>query len=78
MTDHVLIYDDPAWLQAKYWDDGLSLSQMAEKADVNKETVRRAMRHYDIERRVCTARGPTSNLAKRLSDADPNEVVSGD
>lgn len=44
-------YQDQSWLREKYWEEGMSLSEMAELCDVTPPTIRNWMEEYDIERR---------------------------
>lgn len=45
---------DEAWLRARYYDDLLTVEQVAERAGVTAETVSRWMDEFDIERRTQT------------------------
>ncbi len=44
-------YRDEEWLREKYWEDGLSISDIAEECDALESTIWKWMRRFNIERR---------------------------
>ena len=69
-------YREREWLKRRYHDDEWSIREIASDAGVDERTVRRQMDRHSIQR---GGRGSgISGLAYRLSQADPNEVVSSD
>lgn len=44
-------YKDRDWLRRKYWDEGLSTTEIAEICDVTSMTIWRWMERHNIERR---------------------------
>lgn len=44
-------YDREEWLWQKYWDEGMTLTEIAEEADENRLKILNRMKYYDIPRR---------------------------
>lgn len=42
-------YRDKEWLRSRYWDDEMSMSEIAEVCDCTKETIRRWIHRHDID-----------------------------
>jgi predicted DNA-binding protein YlxM (UPF0122 family) len=43
--------DDPEWLEIKYWEDGLTLQEIAAECDCSPHTVTERFQEYNIETR---------------------------
>lgn len=45
------IYQNEEWLREKYWEEGLTMHEMADEANCGSTTIKRWMDKHDIERR---------------------------
>ena len=46
-------YQNPDWLERKYWEEGLTQREMAEICGVSPTTIRTYMKEFGIERPSC-------------------------
>jgi transposase len=45
------LHRDEDWLQQKYWEEEMSMAEIADEAGVHHDTIRKWMERFDIERR---------------------------
>lgn len=68
------IYRDPEWLREKYWEEEMSLNEMAEEAGCAYNAVWRWMDKHDIERRTNANHVEITGTLRNILDG----LIAGD
>lgn len=67
------LYKDKNWLYQKYWDEALSVNQIAKEINVNPKTIRRWMLEFEIKTRTIReskiSQFPSEETKRKMSEA---------
>ncbi len=63
-------YNDKQWLKKQYWENKKNLREIAEELDVHPETIRRAMKKQNIDRRTSKENQPLRAKGRKYSNED--------
>ncbi|WP_135852745.1 NUMOD3 domain-containing DNA-binding protein [Halorussus salinus] len=68
------LYRKEHWLEAKYWDEGLTQKEIAEKCNVSPSTIRKYMKKFDIPTREM--RGENHPMYGRERSEEAKQKIS--